>query len=80
MSGEKLDSDEFMRIERRDLDLLFQDTERLLGYYTGLLDRNRQLKARVIEVKKQPAARLRAVDWVKGFTIIVKIKKTTFRI
>lgn len=70
MSGEKPDSEELMRIERRDLDLLFEDTERLLSYYTGLLDRNRQLKARVVEVKKQPAARLRGVDWVKGFTII----------
>jgi peptidoglycan/LPS O-acetylase OafA/YrhL len=70
VSGEKPDSDEFMRIERGDLDLLFEDTKKLLSYYTGLLDRNRQLKARVVEVKKQPAVRLRGVDWVKGFTII----------
>lgn len=70
MSGEEPDLDESMRIERRDLDLLFKDTEKLLSFYTGLLERNRQLEAKVVEVKKQSTGRLRVVDWVKGFTIV----------
>jgi peptidoglycan/LPS O-acetylase OafA/YrhL len=70
VSDKEDDLDGFMRIERRDLDLLFEDTEKLLSLYSGLVDRNRQLQAKVIEVSKQPAERFTSVDWVKGLTII----------
>jgi len=60
-----------VEIERRILDGLLEDNERLMIQCRGLLEERRRLEARIAEFNRQVGTRLEGVDWAKGAAILL---------